>query len=304
MIGAAVFVPGHQVSQLTVIARDGSHPRVVHESPLHVEAPNWTPDGAWLVFNSGGRLYRIAADGSGPPQLIDTAPALVANNDHILSPDGRTIYFSVNAGGLYAVPWQGGAARRVSNVHPAESPMRCYLHGISPDGATLVHVGIGGAAGPGSYGLYAIAAAGGPDVALLQWGVPVDGPEYSPDGRWIYFNGEDPAGLPGHAQICRMRPDGSGAERLTGDERVNWFPHPSPDGRWVAFLSYPPGTRGHPANRPVLIRMMTPDGQGIADVVALLGGQGTMNVNSWAPDSERLAYVAYPELGPAERRRW
>ena len=297
LIGTPAFVPGRQVSQLAVIGRDGRNLRVVHESAMHIEAPNWTPDGTWLVFNSGGRLFRTAADGSGSPQLIGTDPALFANNDHVLAPDGRTIYFSVDAGDLYAVEWQGGAARRVSNVHPAEQPLRYYLHGISPDGSTLVYVGIAGSGGPGAYGLYAIPAAGGPDVPLLHWGVPVDGPEYSPDGRWIYFNGEDPSRPAGHAQIYRMRPDGSGTEQLTGDDGVNWFPHPSPDGRWVAFLTYPPGTRGHPANRQVVIRMMRPDGQDIGDVVTLLGGQGTINVNSWASDSERLAFVAYPESG-------
>lgn len=132
-------------------------------------------------------------------------------------------------------------------------------------------------------------------MPLLNWGVPVDGPEYSPDGCWISFNAEDRARAAGHAQIYRVRPDGSGPQQLTDDDGVNWFPHPSPDGRWVAFLRYPPGTRGHPANRPVVIRMMRADGQDIGDVVALLGGQGTLNVNSWAPDSERLAFVAYPE---------
>lgn len=297
VLGAPAFIPGRQVSQLTVIGRDGGHRKVLHETPVHIEAPNWSPDGAWLLFNSGGRMFKIPSDGTGSVQEIDTDHALLANNDHVLSPDGRTIYFTVRGGHLYAVPWEGGTARRVSNAHPAEAPLRYFVHGISPDGATLVHVGITGFPTPSGWGIYTISAAGGPDVALLRSRVPVDGPEYSPDGRWIYYNGEDPARAPGHAQIYRMRPDGSGIEQLTHDERVNWFPHLSPDGQWVAYLSYPAGTLGHPPNLAVTLRVMQPDGRGAHDVVSLLGGQGTLNVNSWAPDSERLAYVAYPEGG-------
>jgi TolB protein len=295
VLGAPAFVHGRQVSQLTVIDRSGLHQRVIHESHAHIEAPNWSHDGAWLLFNSLGRLFKIRADGGGPAQEIETEAALQVNNDHVLSPDGRTVYCSVRGGHVYAVPWTGGAARRVSNVHPPEAPLRYFVHGISPDGATLVYVGITGPMAQRDYGVYAIATAGGPDVALLRPGVPVDGPEYSPDGHWVYYNAEDPARAPGHAQIYRMRPDGNGVEQLTHDQRVNWFPHVSPNGRWVAYLSYPSGTCGHPPNRPVTIRVMQPDGRGGHDVVALLGGQGTLNVNSWAPDSERFAYVAYPE---------
>jgi len=123
---------------------------------------------------------------------------------------------------------------------------------------------------------------------------PNDGPEYSPDGQWIYFNAERAATIPGHAQCFRMRPDGSGIEQLTFDDRVNWFPHVSPDGRSVVFISYPAGTTGHPPNKDVILRLMRPDGGGQRDLVAFFGGQGTINVNSWAPDSRRFAYVAYP----------
>jgi hypothetical protein len=30
--------------------------------------------------------------------------------------------------------------------------------------------------------------------------------------------------------------------------------------------------------------------------IAVPGGQGTINVNSWAPDSRRFAYVSYPTV--------
>jgi Tol biopolymer transport system component len=91
-----------------------------------------------------------------------------------------------------------------------------------------------------------------------------------------------------------MRPDGTGIEQLTDDERVNWFPHLSPDGKRAVYISYPEGTLGHPPDKEVILRMMAPDGSSQRDLVAFFGGQGTINVNSWAPDSRRFAYVAYP----------
>jgi len=90
-----------------------------------------------------------------------------------------------------------------------------------------------------------------------------------------------------------MRLDGSGIEQLTRDERVNWFPHISPDGTKVVYISFPATTLGHPADLDVIIRLLGPDGAG-TDLVQLFGGQGTINVPSWSPDSTRFAYVAYP----------
>jgi Tol biopolymer transport system component len=307
LIGTPAFVPGRQRAQLIVADRHGHRHHVVFDSEHLIEAPNWTPDGQWLVFNGGGRLFKVRADGSGAaPEPIDTGHHADANNDHVLSPDGQTVYFSTNDGCLMAAPLAGGQAWRVSNmqVPPPErgdAAFHYYLHGLSPDGRTLAYVGLWVLA-PGryEYGLYTIPADGGPDQTLLLPGVPVDGPEYSPDGAWIYFNGEIGARTPGHSQLFRMRPDGRGVEQLTDDERVNWFPHPSPDGRWLLYLSYPPGTLGHPANRRVVLRCRAADatvgdGPGV-DLIELLGGQGTVNVNSWAPDSERFACVVYPAV--------
>ena len=70
--------------------------------------------------------------------------------------------------------------------------------------------------------------------------------------------------------------------------------HLSPDGARLAYVSFPPGTQGHPADREVILRLAAADGTGIRDLVRLHGGQGTMNVNGWAPDSRSLAYVDYP----------
>ena len=118
-------------------------------------------------------------------------------------------------GQLLAVPFEGGAPRVVSNPHPPEMGFRYYLHGVSPDGDWLAYVGLRTAAAGFDYGLYLVPAQGGADRELLRPGVPVDGPEYSPDGAWIYFNGEIGATRAGHSQLFRMRPDGIGLEQLT-----------------------------------------------------------------------------------------
>jgi Tol biopolymer transport system component len=281
-----------QKAELTVIDADSGERQVIFSTNACIEAPNWTQDGTALIFNAGGELWRIAPDGAGGPERIETGKVRDINNDHVLSPDGSTIYISANDGHLYAVPVTGGEPKRVSNTHA--TPHHYYLHGISPDGKTLAYVAVEGPQGQKRINIFTIPANGGPDTRLSDVSYPNDGPEYSPDGKWIYFNGERAAKKPGHAQCFRMQPDGTGIEQLTSDERVNWFPHLSPDGKRAVYISYPEGTLGHPPDKEVILRMMAPDGSGQRDLVAFFGGQGTINVNSWAPDSRRFAYVAYP----------
>lgn len=281
-----------QTAQLVTIASDGSDRRVIFEATEVIEAPNWTPDGRFLIVNAGGELWRFPADGMGDAQKIDTRPLSGLNNDHVLSPDGKLVYVSDDDGHLYVLPITGGTPRRVSNTHA--TPHHYYLHGISPDGQTLAYVAVEGPEGKKRINMFTIPSAGGPDTRLSDVDYPNDGPEYSPDGTWIYFNSERDARTPGHAQCYRMRADGTGIEQLTHDDRVNWFPHISPDGQSIVYISYPPGTLGHPPNKDVILRFMRPDGTEQRDIVSFFGGQGTMNVNSWAPDSRRFAYVAYP----------
>ena len=94
--------------------------------------------------------------------------------------------------------------------------------------------------------LYRVAAAGGPEQRLTSHGGYDDGPDYTPDGKWIYFNSNRSGGW----DIWRIPPDGAGegdarAERITSDELEDWFPHVSPDGKWIVFLSFPKGTENH-----------------------------------------------------------
>ncbi|MCB0912734.1 MAG: TolB family protein [Propionibacteriaceae bacterium] len=266
--------------------------RIVAESAtLLFEAPNWTPDGRSLLVNGDGGLFRIPPTG-GDLEPVDLGGVPGINNDHVLSPDGGSVFVSAFDGHLYEVDLGTAAARQVSNDRGED--FYHFLHGVSPDGTTLAYIGMTVPPdGAPRTNVYTLPVNGGTDVQLTDDEFPDDGCEYSPDGEWIWFNSERGSGTPGHAQLFRMRTDGSDLEQLTFDERVNWFPHVSPDGARTAYISFPPGTQGHPADLDVILRLLGPD-HSTRDLCHPLGGQGTINVASWAQDSRQLAYVDYP----------
>ena len=281
-----------QSAELYVLdVNTGDRRLVYRSSELLFEAPNWSSDGKWLFINADGLLFRLPVSGGTELEQIDLGGVPPINNDHVLSPDAGTAYVSASDGHIYAVPVTGGQPRRVTNDRGPD--FTHYLHGVSPDGTSLAYIGLQRRGDqPPLTNVFLIPAAGGTDQQLTDDSFPDDGSEFGPDGRWIYFNSERAASAPGHAQLFRIASDGSTTEQLTSDERVNWFPHPSPDGTRIAYISFPPGTLGHPPNVDVIVRML--DHDGIRDLVHLFGGQGTMNVPSWDPTGNSIAYVAYP----------
>lgn len=288
---ARTLAPG-QRCRVHVIDVASGISRIVHEDgDVLLEAPNWTAAGE-LILNGDGVLWRMPADGSVAPVVIrhDDLPEL--NNDHVLSPGGETIFVSANDGHLYEAPLAGGAVRRITDDGAGHWH---FLHGVSPDGSRLAYVALNPERGWDSGVVHSIGVDGSDDRPVTAGKGPDDGPEWSPDGEWLYLNTERFTAAPGHAQIARMRADGTDLQQLTSDERVNWFPHLDPTGRRVAYLSYPPGTVGHPADLDVELRLVE-DGDWAAatTVVALRGGQGTFNVNSWSPDGARFAFIDYP----------
>ena len=75
-----------------------------------------------------------------------------------------------------------------------------------------------------------------------------------------------------------------------------WFPHISPDGKKVVMLAYHKNDvkpYEHVPDKNVELRLMNSDGSDMQTIVRLFGGQGTINVNSWSPDSCRFAFVSY-----------
>ncbi|MBA8794801.1 Tol biopolymer transport system component [Friedmanniella endophytica] len=296
---ARTLAPGQQ-TEITIGFTDGRPPELVHRSSeVLLEAPNWTVDGEALIVNGDGVLWRLPVAGGEPVRIALDVPEL--NNDHVLHPDGEQVVVSANDGHLYLGSLSGGAARRITDDHRTDHGRRFFhfLHGISPDGRTLASIGLelgaDGWTGARTADVYLVDVATGAETRLTHGEALTDGCEFSPDGEWIYLNTEAFARRPGHAQIARMRPDGSGLEQLTDDDRVNWFPHWEPSGRLATFISFPTGTEGHPADLPVELKLVRDhDWAGAETVVSLFGGQGTINVNSWAPTGDRFGYVAYP----------
>ncbi len=261
---------------------------VVKEFPFLIEAPNWTMDGKWLIYNSKGKLFKIAPEKPGEPVEINTGFATNCNNDHVLSFDGKQIAISHGTkedgqSRIYTLPLEGGKPVLITPIAPS------YLHGWSPGGKELAYC----ADRKGNYDVYTIPADGGVEKRLTTAEGLDDGPEYSPCGEYIWFNSV----RTGLMQIWRMKKDGSEQTQMTFDEtRNSWFPHISPDGEWVVFITYYKGDLEpgeHLANKNVELRIMPAKGGEPKTLTKLFGGQGTINVNSWSPDSKRFAFVSY-----------
>ena len=259
--------------------------RVAYVVAAHFEAPNWSRDGSYFLFNQDGGIYRLAVDG-GDPARINTGAQTQCNNDHGLSPDGTLLAISDSSetkkSMVYTLPIAGGTPKKIT----ADAPS--YWHGWSPDGSTLAFTGQRG----GNFDIYSIPVNGGEEKRLTTAAGLDDGPEYSPDGQWIYFNSE----RTGTMQIWRMHPDGSGQEQVITSETNDWFPHISPDGKWMVYLSYQKGVTGHPPDKDVKLNLMSISDKKSKVLASLFGGQGTINVPSWSPDSSTVAFVSYEYL--------
>lgn len=264
---------------------------IVYTVPYSIQGPNWTTDGKSIIFNDyKGLLYNFDLDARKSVQ-IKTGKVTNNNNDHVLSFNGSELGISSNVkelGGsiIYTVPVSGGTPKQITPKGPS------YLHGWSPDGKSLVFCGDRN----GEFDVYKVPSEGGPEIRLTDAKGLDDGPEYTPDGKYIYFNSV----RSGLMQIWRMKPDGSNQEQVTNDEFDNWFAHISPDGKWMVFLSFlkeevAPGI--HPPYKHVYLRLMPTDGKGAPKVIAYIyGGQGTINVPSWSPDSKRVAFVSNSDM--------
>ncbi|HVO76166.1 MAG TPA: DUF5050 domain-containing protein [Ignavibacteriaceae bacterium] len=273
-------------SSLETVAIDSKNRKVIYNAKKHFEAPNWSRGGNYFLFNQEGKIYKLPVNG-GEPALINTDFAVKCNNDHGISPDGTRLVISDQTKSeksqIYILPIEGGTPKLITENAPS------YWHGWSPDGKTLAYC----AERNGNYDVYTIHVEGGKETRLTTTEGLDDGPDYSPDGKYIYFNST----RTGLMQIWRMNHDGSNQEQVTKDEYNNWFAHPSPDGKWIVFLTYEKDVEGHPANKDVMLRIMPVDGGEIQVLARLFGGQGTINVPSWSPDSKNVAFVSYRLVG-------
>jgi TolB protein len=289
----ADFVPYRDYigSVLHILDIDSGKLETLFASARPFEAPNWTRDGSALIYNISGRAenrgalvrYDLATK---QETFINTDACNRNNNDHVISFDGNTLAISGQAPGqggqscIFTVPLTGGVPKQVTTATPS------YAHGWSPDGNFIVFTG----GRNNKFDVYKISADGGREIRLTDAPGLNDGPEYTPDGKYIYFN----SSRTGKMQIWRMNPDGADQQQITDDEYNNWFPHISPDGKWIVFISFPPDIdpESHPYYKECYIRLM-PIGGGTPKVIAYIyGGQGSMNVPSWSPDSKKIAFVS------------
>jgi hypothetical protein len=281
-------------TSVIVMSPDGRSKHVIHKAARRLSAPNWSPDSTYLILNGGGRLWRLPTRG-GEPTAVPTGSAGWIDVNHGISPDGKWLAFT--AGPVFVEPAAGGAPTQATANAPS------YFHSWSPDGRTLAYVANRGS----SYDIYASDIRGGPERRLTAHEALDDCPDYSPDGRWIYFNSD----RSGNSDIWRIPAAGAGpgdakAERVTSDDLQDWFPHPSPDGKSLIFLSYTKDTRGHPMDQDVVVRRVPLPGAKVTtgkpdEVVRFVGGHGSIGSNPWSPDSSRFAYVSR-ELPPPTLR--
>lgn len=263
--------------------------KVLHTFDYLIEAPNWSADGKYLVYNSKGKIYKYFLD-TDTTEEIRTDFANCCNNDHVLSADGKQVAISHCTANpmdsrIYTVSVDGGIPKEITSQAPS------FLHGWSPDGKTLAYCAFRDMENGAD--IYTIPATGGEEIRLTNAKGLNDGPEYDPAGEYIWFNSV----RTGLMQVWRMKADGSEQTQMTFDEEWNtWFPHISPDGKKVVMISYKKGDLEpgqHLPHKNVEIRMMNIDGSDIKTIVRLFGGQGTINVNSWSPDSTTIAFVSY-----------
>jgi TolB protein len=269
--------------------------KILHSEPGSIQAPNWTPDDK-LIYNSAAGVMYTYDIRTGKVAELNTGTRRQNNNDHVLSFDGKMLALSNYAGDprrsvAFILP-VGGSDEPKQITSPDVG--HTYLHGWSPDGKKLVFTG-GRRGETGNYrNLWAVDIQTKVEAALTPPGTLDDGPEYTPDGKYIYFNSV----RTGTMQIWRMQPDGSHPEQVTFDEYNDWFPHISPDGKWIVYIAFPTDMDpwSHPFYRQCYIRLMPTSGGVPKTIGYLYGGQGSMNTPGWSPDSKRIAFVSNSKL--------
>ena len=278
-------------SRLEVMDIHTGHRKILYSSAHSIQAPNWTVDGRHLVYNSKGHLYKYDLL-NGEIRARNTGFAIHNNNDHVFSFDGTLLGLS------HHNPEDNGQSTLYYQTDEQSDPIAVtkpgagasYLHGWSPDNKKMVFTGHR----KNQFDIYTVNVATREEIQLTNLETLDDGPEYSPDGKHIFFNSV----RSGKMKLWRMKADGTNQQQITFDEYNDWFPHVSPDKKWIVFISFPKDIdpTDHPFYKHCLLRIMPYEG-GLPRVIAYIyGGQGTINVPSWSPDSKMISFVTNSDL--------
>ena len=261
---------------------------VIRSVPGYLQSPNWIPDGKTLTVLEDGHLERIALrdpPAGGTPRALDVGTLVDCAGNHGASPDGQWLAVSCAKSphgrhDVYVLPAGGGTPRKLTTAEESS-----YFHAWSADSATIAFTR--GSAGQAD--IFTIAATGGTESRLTHDTLN-DGPDFSPDGRWIYFD----SSRSGSTQIWRMQP-GTAPEQLTDDDDRNSSPHVSPDGKTLVYLSQPHNA-GPGIGKAALKLMDFHDGL-IRTLVDFDGDRGSLAMSPWG-DANHLAFVSYQRLDP------
>lgn len=260
---------------------------IIHRSAHSIQAPNWTVDGKKLIFNSKGHLYNYELENDAITPL-NTGFAIRNNNDHVLTFDGSLLGISHHnqeddgTSALYYLPTTGDS---IPTMVTKPGVGASYFHGWSPDNKKMVFTGNRN----GVYNIHRVSIKNGKEEQLTDLSTLDDGPEYSPDGKYIFFNSV----RTGTMQLWRMKANGKKKTQLTFDDYNDWFPHVSPNQKWIVFISFPKDIdpSSHPFYKHCMLRIIPYEGGTPRVIAHLYGGQGTINVPSWSPDSKKIAFV-------------
>ncbi|MGJ8713963.1 MAG: TolB family protein [Maribacter stanieri] len=274
-------------SNLELMDVETGHREIIYHSAHSIQAPNWTVDGKKLIYNSKGRLYNYELETNSITPL-NTGFAIKNNNDHVLTFDGKLLGISHHNqddngdSALYYLPTNGD-----SNPKMVTKPGvgASYLHGWSPNNKEMIFTGDRN----GAYNIFTVNVKSGKEEQLTDFPTLDDGPEYTKNGKTIFFNSD----RTGTMQLYSMKANGKKQTQLTFDDYNDWFPHVSPDQKWIAFISFPKEIKSndHPFYKHCMLRIMPIKGGKPKVIAHIYGGQGSINVPSWSPDSKKIAFV-------------
>ena len=256
--------------------------------PGRIQSPNWAPDRKSLYVHEDGRVRKIpylTPDAGGAPEDVAVGKLVGCSGNFGLSPDGKYLAVSCaeTKGGhhdVYVLPAGGGDTPR-KLTHGASGS---FFHAWTPDSQAIAFTR--GSAGKAD--IFTVALSGGVETRLTTDTLN-DGPDYTPDGKLIYFD----SSRSGSMQIWRMKSDGTAAEQITDDDHVNSSPHVSPDGKTVAYLSQP--ANSDEGITDVTLKVMSIGDGLIRPIVDFQGNRDSFSMYGWG-DGTHLAFVSYQRL--------